>query len=130
MRTVPTGSGRKAYVFAEVSTPAKVLQFDAFALGKLPCVGGEIAQAVFLPRLRYRDLPIEECLDGVGGGFAYDAPLRDRIVSRQEARLLRRLTEQLGAGALAHLGIVERLAGRMQRYAADRGRRRGCWTHV
>lgn len=29
-RRVPTGSGRKAYVFAEVSTPAKVLQFDAF----------------------------------------------------------------------------------------------------
>lgn len=29
-RRVPAGSGRKAYVFAEVSTPAKVLQFDAF----------------------------------------------------------------------------------------------------
>ena len=26
--------------------------------------------------------------------------------------------------------LRERLAGRMQRYAADRGRRRGCWTHV
>lgn len=29
-RTVPRGSGRKAYVFAEVSTPVKVLQFDVF----------------------------------------------------------------------------------------------------
>lgn len=29
-RRVASGSGRKAYVFAEVSTPAKVLQFDAF----------------------------------------------------------------------------------------------------
>lgn len=29
-RTVPAGSGRKAYVFAETSTPAKMMQFDVF----------------------------------------------------------------------------------------------------
>jgi hypothetical protein len=29
-RAVPAGSGRKGYVFAEVSTPAEVLQFDVF----------------------------------------------------------------------------------------------------
>lgn len=29
-RTVPAGSGRKGYVFAEISTPAETLQFDAF----------------------------------------------------------------------------------------------------
>jgi hypothetical protein len=29
-RAVPAGSGRKAHAFAEISTPAEVLQFDAF----------------------------------------------------------------------------------------------------
>jgi len=29
-RTVPVGSGRKAHMFAETSTPAKVMQFDVF----------------------------------------------------------------------------------------------------
>ncbi|MCA9307299.1 MAG: hypothetical protein KDA16_12250 [Phycisphaerales bacterium] len=54
-RTVPAGSGRKAYVFAEVSTPAKVLQFDAF-----------VHESVYpgaTPRLRIYDTAFEGVAD-------------------------------------------------------------------
>ncbi len=87
-RAVPAGSGRKGYVFAEVSTPAEVLQFDAFLHrdvypGSSPCVRiyDTSFEGVADANDRARDIDVLDVLEsvealgeGVGASRSLDVP--------------------------------------------------------
>jgi hypothetical protein len=87
-------------------------------------VGGEVAPAGFLGRLGADQGLVQQGLDGVGRGRADGALLGGRVVGRQQAGRLGGLAQQLGAGALAQGGLVQRdgLVGVDQGTPLTRGR--------